>query len=108
MLFAAEMQAFRACPPDSERDKLDAATETSLCVAATNAEFPDRYGFVRRSVAAGHRKPDADTGRLARLQESPAYVELERHFGRCGTLEFAGATREYGWSNTASGHPQTI
>ncbi|TKV71669.1 hypothetical protein FDV58_39320 [Bradyrhizobium elkanii] len=39
MLIAAEMKAFRAQPPDAERDALDPATETALCVAAMNAEY---------------------------------------------------------------------
>ncbi|MDX3965515.1 MAG: hypothetical protein QHD01_02810 [Bradyrhizobium sp.] len=39
MLIAAEMQALRGLPAEQERDSLDAATETALCVAAMNTEY---------------------------------------------------------------------
>ena len=39
MLIAAEMQAFRGLPPESERETLNAATETGLCIAAMNTEY---------------------------------------------------------------------
>lgn len=39
LLIAEEMKAFRALPPESGREALDAATETGLCVAAMNTEY---------------------------------------------------------------------
>lgn len=57
MLLGADAAAFRLLPKDTERDALDAATETGLCVATVNAEYVKAMNLsveaAQEAIAAG-------------------------------------------------------
>lgn len=70
----------------------------------------DFEGIQVRIIAKGQpteglwgEPPAPDESRAARLQDSPAYLELERHIGRCGTFEFAEASVAVPFVGAATG-----
>lgn len=70
----------------------------------------DFEGIQIRAIAKGQSidglwsKPaGTDEGRVVKLQDSPAYRELEQHLGRCGTFEFAEASVAVPFVGAATG-----
>lgn len=70
----------------------------------------DFEGIQIRTITKGQdieglwgKPPPTDGSRVARLQDSPAYLELQRHLGRCGTFEFAEASVAVPFVGVATG-----